>query len=88
MGETVALKRLQLFLNRGALVESPADWDAACARARELSRKHTGATGARSLDLLHLAFALEFESELLLSTDECQAKIASAESLKTVVIRD
>jgi predicted nucleic acid-binding protein len=86
--EIAALRRLDHLLSRGALIEAAADWDAACVRARKLSRQHTGTTGARSLDLLHLAFALEFESDILLSTDECQAKIAAAEGLKVVMVSD
>ena len=86
--EVAALRRLDHFRTRGVLVETQGDWDAACARAADLSRKHTGTTGARSLDLLHLAFALEFDGELFLSTDEGQAKIAVQEGLQVVRIAD
>ena len=83
--EKAALKRLEHFVTRALLLETAGDWDAACARARDLSRKHTGTTGARSLGLLHLAFALEFRCEVFLSTDECQAKVAPAEGLDVLV---
>lgn len=86
--ETAALHRFEHFLNRGVLVQTEGDWNAACARATSLSRKYTRTTGARSLDLLHLAFALEFDCELLLSTDDCQAKVATLEGLDVVHIRD
>jgi predicted nucleic acid-binding protein len=86
--ETAALQRLELFVSRGLLVETPADWDAACSRASQLSRRHTGTTGAKSLDLLHVAFALEFEAEVFLSTDQCQAKVATAEGLEVIVVGD
>jgi predicted nucleic acid-binding protein len=86
--EPVALERLSHFITRGVLVETNGDWDAACARAGDLSRRHTATTGARSLDLLHLAFALEFECELFLSTDECQAGIAASEGLEVLFVKD
>jgi predicted PilT family ATPase len=35
-----------------------------------------------------LAFALEFECELFLSTDERQAGIAAAEGLEVVFVKD
>ncbi len=83
-----ALHRLSHLSARGALVETSGDWDAACARARSLSLKHTETTGAKSLDLLHLAFAIELECELFLSTDACQARIAAAEGMEVVFVKD
>lgn len=68
------------------LIETEGDWDAACARARDLSRRHTATRGARSLDLLHLAFALEFECEFFLSSDERQAGIAVSEGLEVISV--
>jgi predicted nucleic acid-binding protein len=86
--ESASLKRCQHFIVRGALVEAEGDWNAACARAVVLSRKHTGTIGARSLDLLHLVFALEFECELFLSTDQAQARVATLEGLGVVHAAD
>ncbi len=86
--EVAALERLSHFMTRGVLIETSGDWGAACARASDLSRRHTGTTGARSLDLLHLGFALEMECELFLSTDECQAGIAVSEGLEVVSVKD
>lgn len=86
--ERAALKRLEHFVAHGLLIETSGDWNAVCERAKELSRKHAGSTGARCLDLLHLAFALEFNSDLFLSTDQCQAKMAGSEGMKVVMVRD
>jgi hypothetical protein len=79
-----SLSRLQQRLNRGLLVEASSDWDQAVARARLLSGKHSERIGARSLDLLHVAFALDLESELFLTTDRYQAELARAEGLRVV----
>ncbi len=86
--EGVALRRIEHFLARGVLLAADAEWDAGCARAMALSRKHTARTGARTLDLLHRAFALEAECELFLSTDQRQCKIAASEGLKVVLVTD
>jgi predicted nucleic acid-binding protein len=86
--EAASLQRLEHFINRGVFVKTEGDWNAACGRATSLSRQYTRTTGARSLDLLHLAFALELDSELLLSTDDCQAKVATLEGLDVVRVRD
>lgn len=86
--KTAALARLERMQERGVLVEVAADWEDAVRRARNLSERLTESTGARSLDLLHVAFALELNSELFLTTDDCQAQVAKAEGLKVVPVTD
>ena len=76
--------RLEHLLQRRAFVDVAADWEIAVSRARQLSDAHTERTGARSYDLLHVAFALELECEVFFTADERQAKIAKAEGLKVV----
>src|SRR6185436_6581292 len=39
--ESAALQRFEHFVYRGVLVQTEGDWSAACARATNLSRKHT-----------------------------------------------
>ena len=58
--------------------------DAAITRAANLSTVHTERLDARAIDLLHVAGALTFESELFLTTDWRQAQLAKAEGLKVV----
>jgi predicted nucleic acid-binding protein len=82
------LSRIRSMLDRNLLVEVTADWDSAAHRARGLSLKHTESLGARSLDLLHVAFALELECEVFFTTDQCQAQIAKAEGLSVVIVED
>jgi len=86
--KTAALARWERMQERGVLVEVAADWEDAVRRARDLSERLTESTGARSFDLLHVAFALELHSELFLTADECQARVAKAEGLKIVTVAD
>ena len=86
--KTAALSRLQRLLDRNAFLEVAADWDDATRRARALSGVHTERTGARGFDLLHVAFALELECEVFLTSDERQGKVAQAERLKVVLVSD
>ena len=51
-------------------------------KALSLSRKHTAKLGTRTLDLLHVAAALVFESEALYTFDERQRKLARAVRLR------
>jgi predicted nucleic acid-binding protein len=83
-----ALSRIRSMLGRNLLVEVAADWESATHRARGLSQKYTESLGARSLDLLHIAFALELECEVFFTTDKCQAQVAKAEGLRIVIVED
>jgi predicted nucleic acid-binding protein len=50
-------------------------------RARELSDRYTPAHATRSLDLLHVAAALELGAREFLTFDERQSRVAKAEGL-------
>lgn len=60
-------------------------WRAALKRAGELSREHTPTLGTRSLDVLHVASALELGLRFFVSFDDRQQKLARAVGLKVVV---
>lgn len=79
-----ALARLEHYISRRALVEVALDMDLPFSRAAELSLVHTERIGTRAIDLLHVACALTLESELFLTTDARQARLARAEKLKVV----
>ena len=70
----------------GRLLQVDILWRAALNRASELSRAHTPKLGTRSLDVLHVACALELKLPYFLTFDERQQKLARATGLKTVKI--
>lgn len=57
------------------------DLAAVLARTLVLTQKHTATTGTRSLDLIHIATALEIGAVEFLSFDHRQRQAASAEGL-------
>ena len=79
-----ALERLQCFLARRTLLDVALDMDAVVERATDLAIAHTERLGTRAIDLLHVASALALDSEVFLTTDERQARLAKAEGLKVV----
>jgi predicted nucleic acid-binding protein len=71
------------FVNdRLQLVDVP--WRAVLDQAAELSRQHTPALGTRSLDVLHVALALELGMRQFVTYDGRQARLASACGLKVL----
>jgi len=81
-----ALARLVGWVKRGALKEMVMDMDLAMDRARELSATYSEKTGVRAIDLLHVACASLFESEVFLTSDQRQAALARAEGLKVTLV--
>ncbi len=81
-----ALARLVGWLKRGALKELVTDMDLATDRARQLSAAHSEKSGARAIDLLHVACALLLESEVFLTSDQRQAALAKAEGLQVFLV--
>ncbi len=79
-----ALARVDRWLSRGWLLEVTLDWDEALLQARQLSVRYTEQLGCRGFDLLHVAIALQLRTEVFLTSDECQAKIAKSESLRII----
>jgi len=52
----------------------------------ELSRKHTASIGCRSLDVLHVASALELELKNFLTFDRRQQKLAAAAGIRPILL--
>ena len=55
-------------------------------RARDVSREHTPRLGCRSLDVLHVASAMELELKGFLTFDSRQRQLAHAVGLKVVAL--
>jgi hypothetical protein len=81
-----ALGRLERLLSRGTLLDVVVDFEAAINRAVGLSAAHTERSGARAIDLLHVAAALTLESEVFLTIDIGQQQVAKAAGLRVVSV--
>lgn len=66
---------------------APADvlWRSTLKKAADLSRKYTHALGCRSLDVLHVAAALELGFERFVTFDERQQRLTRAVGLKLII---
>ena len=77
-----ALETLQSDLAAGLLARPAMDLEAVFLQAEVLSARHAAETGARSLDILHVAAAVELEADAFASLDERQRKVAAKAGLK------
>jgi hypothetical protein len=68
----------------GRLQQAEILWRAALNRAAELNRDHTPTLGTRSLDVLHVACALELRTRYFFTFDEKQQRLASVAGLKVI----
>lgn len=80
-----ALARLDAYLNKQLLKRMDLEMNKALEHASQLSAKHSEQLGVRSLDLIHVACALELESEVFITTDSRQSQLAKAAGLKVLI---
>jgi len=80
--QRAAFRQIDDDLRDGLLVHTPVEWTDTFRRADELSEKHAATEGQRTIDLLHVALALESGAKTFLSFDQRQRKLAKAAGLK------
>ncbi len=78
----LAFRQIDEDLRDGLLIHAPVDWTDVFRRADELSEKHAATDGQRTIDLLHVALALECGAKTLLSFDTRQRRLAKAAGMK------
>jgi predicted nucleic acid-binding protein len=79
---SAALRAFRADLDKGLLERSSAALPAIFLRAEKLSEKHSAKLGTRSLDLLHVAAALESGCKRFASLDGRQRECAKLEKLE------
>jgi hypothetical protein len=85
-GLTQALTDFNSDFASGHLQQADILWRAAFNRAAELSQRHTPKLGTRSLDVLHVASALELKLRHFVSFDGRQHQLAVSAGLKVLQI--
>ncbi|MFA5264401.1 MAG: type II toxin-antitoxin system VapC family toxin [Opitutaceae bacterium] len=83
-----ALAALDDDFEQGRYVQADLLWRAALNRAADLSRQHSRTLGTRSLDVLHVASALELGFRTFISFDTRQQALVRAVGLKLFVPGD
>ena len=82
---TAALAALDDDFEQGRYLQADLLWRAALKRASELSRQHSRTLGTRSLDVLHVASALELGFRTFIRFDTRQQNLVRAVGLKLFI---
>jgi predicted nucleic acid-binding protein len=77
-----AFRQLERDLDENIFLHVAVEWTNIFRRADELSEKHATREGQRTIDLLHVAIALEYGAKTFLSFDQRQRKLAQAAGLR------
>ncbi len=77
-----AFKQIEQDLRDGLLLHVSVAWSDICRHADELSEKHMVKNGQRTIDLLHVAAALETGARTFLTFDQRQCGLAKAAGLQ------
>jgi predicted nucleic acid-binding protein len=85
-GLAEALDEFETDFAEGRLLQADLLWRAALNRAAELSKAFTTTLGTRSLDVLHVACAIELKHSHFLTFDARQRKLAKAAGLKAIAL--
>jgi predicted nucleic acid-binding protein len=78
----LAFKQIEQDMRDGLLVHVAVPWSDICRRADQLSERHMAKHGQRTIDLLHVAAALESGARTFLSFDQRQRGLARAAGLQ------
>ena len=81
-----ALKDLQGDLDAGVLQVPQLDWPEVWTKADRLTAKYVVTTSCRTLDVLHVAVALQLGVKVFGTTDQRQLLLARKAGLKTVTL--
>jgi predicted nucleic acid-binding protein len=76
-----ALASVEEDFTEGRYLERDVLWRGTLQRAADISRRHTAALGCRSLDVLHVATALELGLRRFMTFDRRQRELARAAGL-------
>ena len=82
--ETLAIRAFEADVHSGRFSRPAYDIGTVFGRAEHLSGRHSGDIGTRSMDLLHVAAALEAGCTVFASYDQRQRKCAALSGLKVI----
>lgn len=86
-GYSTVLGKIRADIDEGRIVLRPVDWINALEEARRIGESVTSRAGCRTLDLLHVAIAVQWKSEVFVTADDRQLKAARSAGLRAVDVQ-
>ena len=77
-----AFRLIENRLHEALFIHAPVEWTNVFRHADELSEEHARQGGQRTIDLLHVAIALDHGATIFLSFDQRQRRLARAAGLR------
>ncbi len=81
------LGKIRAHIGEGRIMLRPVNWVNAMEDARRMGARVTARAGCRTLDLLHVAIAAQWDSDVFVTADDRQLRAARAAGLRTVDVR-
>ena len=78
------LRHIEEDLDDGTLIHEPLDWTESLRQAESVAEQMAWTKPCRSLDLWHVAIALEIQAEIFVTFDQDQFALAQAAGLQAV----
>ena len=79
------LRHIEEDLDDGTLIHEPLAWTETLRQAEAVAERLAWTKPCRSLDLWHLAIALEIQAEVFVTFDKDQFALAQAEGLQAII---
>jgi predicted nucleic acid-binding protein len=77
-----AFRLIENRLHEQLFIHAAVEWTNVFRRADELSEENASHAGQRTIDLFHVAIALDFRAKIFLSFDQRQTRLAKAAGLR------
>jgi predicted nucleic acid-binding protein len=79
------LRHIEEDLDDGTLVHEPLDWTESLQQAESVAERLAWTKPCRSLDLWHVAIALEIQARVFVTFDKDQCALAQAAGLRAII---
>ena len=79
------LGHIEEDLDDGTLVHEPLDWTESLRKAEAVAERQAWTKSCRSLDLWHVAAALDGGADMFVTFDRDQSNLAAAEGLRATI---
>jgi len=82
------IRKIGSSVDDGRLARRNVNWVAALEKARDIGKKATAKAGCRTLDMMHIAIAVQWDCDLFITADSRQLRAAHLAGLDALDLRE